>query len=53
MALIQCPKCGKAISDKAKRCVGCGWEANLSILNEKKASPNFGETILESYGSTK
>ena len=23
--LIKCPKCGREISDKAKRCVECGW----------------------------
>lgn len=25
MALISCPKCGRQISDKAKKCPGCGW----------------------------
>lgn len=25
MALINCPKCGKEISDKARRCPGCGY----------------------------
>lgn len=23
--LIKCPNCGKEISDKAPKCVGCGW----------------------------
>lgn len=42
MALINCPKCGKEISDKAKKCVGCGWEVDLSMLNAKEdeAVPN-------------
>lgn len=26
MALIKCPNCGKEISDKAEKCVGCGWK---------------------------
>lgn len=25
MALIKCPNCGRDISDKAKKCPGCGW----------------------------
>lgn len=36
MALINCPKCGKEISDKAKQCVGCGWKVDLDILNTKQ-----------------
>ena len=29
MALIQCPECGKMISDKAQFCVGCGYPVYL------------------------
>lgn len=36
MALIKCPKCGREISDKSKKCIGCGWDVNLSLLDEKK-----------------
>ncbi len=25
MALIECPKCGRMISDKAEKCIECGW----------------------------
>jgi len=25
MALVQCPECGKEISDKAKQCIHCGY----------------------------
>lgn len=35
MALIKCPKCGKEISDKAKKCIRCGSEVNLNILKAK------------------
>lgn len=34
MALIQCPKCGKQISDKAYECVHCGYNAKKE--EEKK-----------------
>ncbi len=27
MALIKCPECGKMISDKADRCISCGYDA--------------------------
>ena len=30
MALINCPSCGKLISDKAERCVQCGFSINKS-----------------------
>ena len=36
MALIQCSKCGKQISDKAKKCPHCG--ANNKISNNKKSN---------------
>lgn len=36
MALIHCPKCGKEISDKAARCVHCGYE--LTANNKRKCS---------------
>lgn len=44
MALIKCPKCGKEISDKAKKCVGCGWKVDLSILNAKEDEAVSNET---------
>lgn len=36
MAIIKCPECGKEISDKAKRCVHCGYE-----LVEEKPTKKF------------
>ncbi len=53
MALIKCPHCGKEISDKAKKCVGCGWEVNLEILNTDEVFTNFGETILDNTETKK
>lgn len=40
MALIRCPKCGKEISDKAKRCIHCGnvITGNLKFPAEEKQS---------------
>ncbi len=28
MAMINCPECGKEISDKAKNCIYCGYPVN-------------------------
>lgn len=25
MSLIKCPECGKEISDKSDKCIGCGF----------------------------
>lgn len=34
MSLINCPECGKKISDKAKVCPGCGYEIrNINVEN--------------------
>lgn len=40
MALINCPECGKEISDTAQRCVNCGYtiqhtETEMVITAEK------------------
>lgn len=48
MALIKCPKCGKEISDKAKKCVGCGWEVNLSVLNKENDFSNSKLDVIDS-----
>ena len=34
MALIQCPECGKEISDKARACIHCGYPLNAYEANE-------------------
>ncbi len=33
MALIICPECGKQISDKAQRCIHCGFELTSNPIN--------------------
>lgn len=44
MALIQCPNCGKQISDKASKCVYCGYEF---ISKEKKICSECGAELTE------
>lgn len=33
MALIKCPECGKEVSDKAEKCVGCGYDIHKHICD--------------------
>lgn len=35
MALIECPECGKKISDKADICIGCGFPIKKYLEEEK------------------
>lgn len=42
MSLIKCPECGKMISDKAKRCNGCGMERGV-MWNNPSSSKDFLE----------
>ncbi len=43
MALINCPECGKEISDKSEKCIYCGFP-----LNNSKESETSGNTVQES-----
>lgn len=49
MALINCPECGKEISDKAESCPNCGYvlvkkidEPPKNLLKEKQSHPILG-----------
>ena len=42
MALIQCPNCGKEISDKAQSCVYCGC---IFSQKTKKTCPECGNEL--------
>lgn len=42
MAIIQCPECGKEISDKAKICIHCGCPIEIM---QTKACPECGAEI--------
>lgn len=46
MALINCPECGKQISDKAERCISCGC-----LLRSRNMPPNYGDNSPR-YNST-
>lgn len=35
MALINCPNCNREISDKAKKCVGCGYQLLSDVCTEE------------------
>lgn len=45
MAIIKCPKCGKEISDKARRCPKCGYSL-LNKSNNKKKSFLFKLVVI-------
>ena len=45
MALIECPGCGERISDKAKKCIHCGYEL---IQESPKTCPECGAELNES-----
>lgn len=47
MALIKCPGCGKEISDRARKCVHCGYLMNEQLKEEKEmgSSDNEQETM--------
>ena len=39
MALINCPECGKEISDKAVACINCGFPLSQLPKNNRQAAP--------------
>lgn len=44
MALINCPECGKEISDKSETCIHCGYplsEKNMCYINGTKYDVSF------------
>ena len=45
MALIKCPKCGREISDKAKQCVGCGWEVEKVKESKEEKTTKLQHTM--------
>lgn len=50
MAIMNCPECGKEVSDKTSNCPHCGFPIYLEINNslEKKKCPYCG-TVNEHY----
>lgn len=47
MALIQCPECGRDVSDKAEKCIHCGYTLGGAVVAPEKA----GGTLVV-YGYT-
>lgn len=43
MALIKCPGCGKEISDRARKCVHCGYLMNEQLKEEKEMGSSDNE----------
>ena len=57
MALINCPECGKEISDSAYACPHCGFPLNKATVDEHKATENSASykpssTYENTYSST-
>ncbi len=44
MALIKCPECGKEISDKAPKCIHCGYPLKKEPKKEEKVEPKPKQT---------
>ncbi|WP_031556723.1 zinc ribbon domain-containing protein [Lachnospira multipara] len=47
MAIILCPNCGKEISDKASKCVHCGFELNNHVVLCKECGKYISNTEKE------
>ena len=45
MALIYCPECGKQISDKAEKCVHCGYQINEIKVEPEKTTKKKGNVL--------
>ncbi len=52
MALINCPECGKEVSDKANVCIHCGYPLDeIEVKEEEKKVPNI-DGYLQNIQST-
>ena len=54
MPLIKCPGCGNDISDRAEKCIHCGYilgSPKTSEINNDNVSINTGVTNNETIGS--
>lgn len=43
MALINCPECGKQISDKAEKCIHCGYQMKEQKVTKEKEEKDRGK----------
>lgn len=51
MALINCPECGKEISDKSPACIHCGYPIDVKDDNNRK-DKGYSLELLD-YGGKK
>lgn len=56
MAIIKCPECGKEISDKADRCISCGYPIQQFLaerdINSQKQDNIMSESFEDTDGSS-
>lgn len=45
MAIINCPECGKEISDKTSKCIHCGYPIIENLTNEKEKNITAKENV--------
>ncbi len=50
MAMIECPECGKEISDKAQSCIGCGAPVGEAPA---EATPEVPEKVVTTQATGK
>ena len=46
MSLIKCPECQKEISDKAEKCISCGYPIKVSDFIVKFKTPSLPKAIV-------
>ena len=47
MPIINCPECGKQVSDRAVQCPNCGFGVNSFLLREKQIAKAQDEAHIE------
>lgn len=53
MALIECPECGKEISEKSKTCINCGYPISEYVRELQTEEQDVSEQIKENQGKEK
>ena len=52
MALIECPDCGKQISDAAEQCIGCGRPMSQARASSGDSASRRDAMVCEACGSS-
>ena len=45
MALINCPECGKDVSDTAKTCPNCGYSVQKWVKQQRKEATSVKQEV--------